>query len=122
MKKRKNRSSVPRHKRLKKSSRLQAAKIWIPKYDGQNLVKGYSKHFGVDKLCAVKELTLLGYTISDEYVKQLKRSLEEQIRINQKKNELRKEKSKFYTDEDYEDMFWEFEEWLEEDDRGEVPF
>ena len=125
MKKRKNNSNVPRHKRLKRDSRLQAAKFWIPKYDGQNLVKGYSKHFGVDKLSAVKELTLLGYTISEEYVKQLKRSLEVQIRINQKRKELRKEKSKVYTDEDCEDMFWEFEEWMEEEDydlEEEMPF
>lgn len=111
MKKRKNNSNVPRHKRLKRDSRLQAAKFWIPKYDGQNLVKGYSKHFGVDKLSAVKELTLLGYTISEEYVKQLKRSLEVQIRINQKRKELRKDKYKVDIDED---MFWDFEESLGE--------
>ncbi len=65
----------------------------------------------------IKEaFTLLGYTISEEYVKQLKRSLEEKIRINQKRKELRKERSKVYTDEDYEDMFWEFEEWLEKEE------
>jgi hypothetical protein len=125
MKKRKNNSNVPRHKRLERALRLQAAKFWIPKYDRENLVKGYSKHFGVDKLCAVKELALLGYTISDEYVKQLKRSLEDQIRINQKRKELRKEKSNADIDGDYEDMFWEFEEWMEkEDDYGkeEMPF
>lgn len=107
-------SKVPRDKRLKRPSRLQAARFWIPKYNGQNLVKGYSKHFGVDKLCAVKELTLLGYKINDEYVKQLKRSLENQIRINQKRKELRKENSNITTYEDYGDMFWDFEESLGE--------
>ncbi|MDR3594741.1 hypothetical protein [Clostridium sp.] len=114
MKKRKNNSNVPTHKRLKKSSRLQAARCWIPKYDGQNLVKGYSKHFGVDKLCAVKELTLLGYKIRDEYVEQLRLSLENQIRINQKRKELRKENSNITTYEECEDMFWDFEECLQE--------
>ena len=107
-------SNVPRDRRLKRPSRLQAARFWIPKYNGQNLVKGYSKHFGVDKLCAVKELTLLGYKINDEYVKQLKCSLENQIRMNQKRKELRKENSNITTYEDYSDMFWYFEESLAE--------
>ena len=92
MKKRKNKSSGPRHKRLKKSSRLQAAKCWISKYDGENLVKGYSKHFAVDKLCAVKELRGLGYEISEEYVEQLKCSIEMQSQLNQKRRVLKEEK------------------------------
>ena len=114
MKKRKNSSSIPRHKRLKRLSRLQAARCWIPKYDGQNLVEGYSKHFAVDKICAVKELNLLGYKINDEYVEQLKRSLENQTRSNQRKKELREENEKINTYEDYEDMFWSDEECLKE--------
>ena len=36
-------SKVPRDKRLKRPSRLQVARFWIPKYDGQNLVKGYRR-------------------------------------------------------------------------------
>jgi len=114
MKKKKN-SSLPRHKRLKKESRLQAAICWIPKYDGKNLGKGYSKHFAVDKLCAVKELTLLGYKINDEYVEQLKCSIEMQIKFNRKRKELREEKLRINIYDDYEDMFWSFEEYLQED-------
>ncbi|EKQ54563.1 MULTISPECIES: hypothetical protein [unclassified Clostridium] len=114
MKKRKNNSNIPRHKRLKRSSRLEAARCWISKYDGQNLVKGYSKHFGVDKLCAVKELNFLGYKIKDEYVKQLERSFEEQVRINQNRKELRKKNSNITSYENYEDMFWDFEECLQD--------
>jgi hypothetical protein len=91
MKKLNNRSSVPQNKRLKRSSRLQAAKCWIPKYEGKNLVRGYSKHFAVDKLCAVKELTLLGYEISCEYVEQLKQSIEVERQLNQKRKELKKQ-------------------------------
>ena len=106
--KKKNNSSIPRHKRLKRKSRLQAAICWIPKYDGKNLVKGYSKHFAVDKLCAVKELTLLGYKINDEYVEQLKCSMEMQIRINRKRKELREEELRINTYGDPEDIFWEY--------------
>ena len=107
MKKKKN-SSIPRHKILKKESRLQAAICWIPKYDGENLVKGYSKHFAVDKLCAVKELTLLGYKINDEYIEQLKCNVEAQIRINRKRKELREEELRINTYGDSEDIFWEY--------------
>ena len=92
MKKRKNKSSVPRHKRLKKLSRLQAAKSWIPKYNGQNLVKGYSEYFAVDKLCAVKELRVLGYEINEEYVEHLKFSIEMQRQLNQKRRVLKEER------------------------------
>lgn len=115
MKKKNNISNTPRHKRLKKSSRLQAAKWWIPKYNGKNLVEGYSNHFAIDKLCAVKELTLLGYEISDEYIEQLKRSLEAQRKLNQKRKKLREEKLRVKTEEDCEDMFWSGEESLQEE-------
>lgn len=99
MKKQKANSGVPRHKRLKRSMRLQAARCWIAKYDGQDLVKGYSKHF------AVNELILLGYKIDDKYIEQLKHSLEIQKRINQKKKELKEENLMINTYEDDEDMF-----------------
>jgi hypothetical protein len=116
MKKRKKTTSVPRHKRLKRSSRLQAARHWIPKYEGQNLVKGYSKHFAVDKLCAVKELTLLGYKINEEYVEQLKHNIELQIKMKQKKKELREENIRITEYEAYENMFWDTEELIQEND------
>ena len=55
----------PRRKRMKCEKRLKAAKAWIPQYEGKNLVKGYRKHFGVDILCAIKELQMLGIEFSD---------------------------------------------------------
>lgn len=116
MKKRKNKTSTPRHKRLKRSSRLQAARCWIPEYNGKNLVKGYSNHFAVDKLCAVRELTLLGYKIDYEYVDQLKLSLEVQRRINQKREELREEKLRIKIYDDCEDMYWSYEDCFQEND------
>ena len=57
---------------MKRSHRLQAAKRWIHKYNGKNIVKGYSKHFAVDKICAAKELKILGQSILEEYIDQLK--------------------------------------------------
>ena len=75
---------------MKQSSRLQAAKHWIPKYNGKNLVKGYSNYFAVDKLCAVKELEMLGHTFSDKY----KQKLKDDVIRKQKETERRKEDRK----------------------------
>jgi predicted membrane metal-binding protein len=56
--------------------RLSSAINWIKIYVGKNIVKGYSKKYSVDKLCAVKELRMIGVEISEEYEKQLVNSME----------------------------------------------
>ncbi len=70
-----------------KERRLNSAKNWIKTYTGNNLVKGYSKKYSVDKLCAVKELRMIGVDISEEYEKQLINSMEalRQQRLSLKK-------------------------------------
>ena len=60
----------------KREYRLRSAKSWIRTYSGNNIVKGYSKKYSVDKLCAVKELRMIGVDISEEYEKQLINSME----------------------------------------------
>lgn len=60
----------------KREYRLRSAKDWIKTYSGNNIVKGYSKKYFVDKLCAVKELRMIGIEISEEYENQLRQSLE----------------------------------------------
>ena len=57
---------------MNRAGRLQAAKHWLPKYEGKSIVRGYSKHFGVPKICAVIELRMLGYEISEDYLEKLK--------------------------------------------------
>lgn len=91
-KRRKKKSSTPRHKRMNRPRRLQAAKHWIPKYEGKNLVAGYSKHFAVDKLCAVSELEMLGYSIKGSYKKQLKEAARQKQRESEKRKRLKREK------------------------------
>jgi len=63
-------------KTLQREKRLSSAKDWIKTYSGNNLVKGYSTKDSVDKLCAVKELRMIGVEISEEYERQLINSLE----------------------------------------------
>lgn len=77
----------------KRAYRLRSAKSWIKTYSGNNIVKGYSKKYLVDKLCAVNELRMIGVDISDENEKQLIKSMEapSQQRLSFKKkweNEL----------------------------------
>jgi len=82
-------SLPPRHKRLKRESRLQAAKHWLPKYEGKHIVKGYSKHFGVNKLCAALELRLLGYEISEHYIDNLKADEVRRQKINARRKKTK---------------------------------
>ena len=63
-----------RHKRLVRNARLQAARNWLPTYTGKNVVRGYRKHFGVDALCAIVELQLLGVPIQPGYIESVERS------------------------------------------------
>lgn len=86
--KKKKKSNTPRRKRMKKKGRLQSAKDWIKEYEGKNLVKGYSKWYGIAKLDAVNELKTLGVHIDEEYIKKLKINEESII----KQNRIKKEK------------------------------
>lgn len=88
MRKKKKNSNTPRHKRLNRTGRIQAAKSWLLKYNGKNIVRGYSKHFAVDLLCAVKELEIIGYRVEPKYVEQLKINLQDRLNKARKNNEM----------------------------------
>jgi len=60
---------------MKRAARLQSAKSWLATYRGKRLVRGYARWFGVDLLCAAKELELLGVDLSEEYLDALRRSV-----------------------------------------------
>jgi len=64
----------------KREYRLRLAKAWIKTYSGNNIVKGYSKKFAVDKLCAVMELRMSGVEIPEAYENQLRQSMEARIK------------------------------------------
>ena len=56
----KKRNNTPRRNRLNKKQRISIAKKWLISYNGKNIVKGYSNWFGVDLLCAIRELRIVG--------------------------------------------------------------
>ena len=45
----------------------------------ENIVKAYSNWFGVDLLCAIRELRIVGQIISEEYEIQVRKSLEDKF-------------------------------------------
>ncbi|WP_186579781.1 hypothetical protein [Aquibacillus kalidii] len=102
-KRKKKKPNTPRHKRMNRTRRLEAAPHWIPKYTRNNLVKGYSNHFAVDHLCAMYELEHLGYQFSDEYKQQLKRNLINKQRATEIKKERKAEKRRREQEELYEE-------------------
>jgi len=95
MKKKKKKTNTPKRKRLNRNQRISKAKEWISTYNGKNIVKGYSKWFGVDLLSAITELRLIGVTISKEYENKVKKSLNAN---KKKKKPLTNFDEELYTD------------------------
>jgi len=79
--------TTPKRKGLKRTARLKAAKIWMEAYQGMNVVKGYSKYFGVDLLCAIKELQALKVQLDPDYINRI--ILGEQAKQQRKMEEER---------------------------------
>jgi hypothetical protein len=97
-KRKRKKTLAPRHKRMDRKGRLDSAKHWIAKYKGKNIIKGYKNHYGVDWLCAIKELKMLCVGLDPGYVENLKlsvknRIIEKQRLKNGKKQELENENS-----------------------------
>lgn len=103
-KKQKKKTNAPKRKRLNRKQRIPKAKDWISTYNGKNIVKGYSRWFGVDLFCAITELRLIGVTISQEYENEVRKSLN----ANKKKQKKNKTFTNF-DDEVYTDLENEFE-------------
>lgn len=93
-KKKKKKGNTPKRKRMNRLARFRSANTWIGSYSGKNIVKTYSKWFGVDYLCAIKELRMLDVHISQEYEHKVKQSIEENLKHRRKKKQLEANKIK----------------------------
>jgi len=93
---------APRRKRYNKKQRLQLAKKWIPTYEGKNLERGYKKWFGVDFICALTELEMLGYEVDPKYKEQILKQ-EEAKRKVAKERKKRKEEERFKNEVPWQD-------------------
>lgn len=101
----KNKTKAPRYKRLNRNGRIQAAPYWIPKYNGESLVKGYSKHFAVDKICTITELEMLGYSFSEEYKQNVKDATLKKQKEDKKRKATEREKEDEFSDEECDETF-----------------
>lgn len=73
---------APRRKRMTRHGRLESGKKWILKYTGKRIISGYAKWFAVDKICAIKELRMLGIDISEDKERQIVESTRGRIKQN----------------------------------------
>ena len=55
---------------MNRQARLESAGSWLMKFSGKNVVRSYANWFGVDLLCAAKELSLCGVAVDPAYVAQ----------------------------------------------------
>ena len=84
------RNNTARRKKLNKKQRISIANNWLKSYNGKNIVKGYFNWFGVDLLCAIRELRIVGQIISEQYEIQVRKSVEDKI-LQRKNAKERKE-------------------------------
>lgn len=59
-------NNTSRKKRTNWHSRLPSGQHWLRQYNGESPSKAYAKRYGVSELCALRELRLLGLSISKE--------------------------------------------------------
>jgi hypothetical protein len=74
-KRKKKRDLGPRRKRMRRPARLQAAVKWRAGYGGKHIVRCYARWSGVDLLCAIVELRMLGVAIDAEDEQQVRRMI-----------------------------------------------
>ena len=91
---------------LPRDKRLHRAKHWIEQYTGHHIVRSYKKHFGVDQICAMTELKMLGVDLDQGYVERATEA--EMIRRAKtaKKKEERKEQEWIAKHADQNDQFF----------------
>ena len=99
----KKQSNTPKRKRLNRKQRISMTKNWLKNYNGKNIVKGYSNWFGVDLLCAIKELRMSGEEISVDYENQVRKA--RQDRINQRKLIKKNSELDQYQPDEWDDDF-----------------
>ena len=81
----KKKARPPKRLRMNRKRRLDAARAWLPKYEGKNIVRGYRKHFGVDWICAFIELELLDIEIDPDYKENVLKTEEARAKARREK-------------------------------------
>ena len=78
---------------MDRSARLQSANSWLKTYNGSNIASGYRRHFGVDWICAFRELEMLGVKIDAGYQNNLLKCIEGDIAARHRRKARREEEA-----------------------------
>jgi hypothetical protein len=104
-KKKPRHSNQPRRQRLKQKDRLEAAKLWLPTYQGQKLFRAYRKRYGVDWPTALRELELLGVAVDPAFKEQVLRTVQAQAERKKQKQLEKTNDNGLQYGVDYDDHF-----------------
>lgn len=100
----KNNDKGPRRKRMRRKARLGSARDteWVTKYQGKNIIKGYSNWYGVDLVTAIVELRMLGVPIDNAREAEVRASIESRSEARKRHHEAlaRKRLDEHYSDSD----------------------
>jgi len=94
---------------MNRQSRLRSAKDlgWVSNYEGKNIIKGFSKWFGVNLITSVVELRLLGVHIDGAREAQVRASAESRAESRRRSREDQTEQQSF------NDLYADFDDILE---------
>ncbi|MBU0490878.1 MAG: hypothetical protein KKA73_14900 [Chloroflexi bacterium] len=71
----KKQHNTPRRRRFTRHQRLDAARSWLPTYDGDHVARAYRRRYGVDWPTAFRELELLGVELDPGYQERVRASV-----------------------------------------------
>ena len=103
--KRKDKHGVPRAKRMKRSARLQSAVSWLKQFEGNNVLRGYCKHYGLDWRSAAIELRQLGIQLDPDYLNQREQSERRLVNERRQRREARAGEDSLPKSFEYESLF-----------------
>jgi hypothetical protein len=69
---------------MDRRARLRSARTWITTYRGTDIVRGYSRWCGTDRVCAIHELRSLGVCIPEERLVEARRLARQGVRARPK--------------------------------------
>ncbi len=83
---------------------MQSARSWIPTYRGKNIVRGYRNWYGVDVICAIRELRMLGVQVSNDCERKVRDTMDGRAKKNPR-GRLEKTYDGLVYGRDYDDNF-----------------
>jgi len=99
--------NTSKKKRYTKKYRIGSSVDWIKNFKGKNIVEEYSKWYGVNLICAIKELRNKGIGIDEEYEKKIRQRVEEK-RMTRQKNKENRQKNKEEKIDEFSDSRFAF--------------